>query len=107
MAPTTEAGKAQARICRKVIQAKLSGSSEIEIWGDGRQTATFMYIDDCLKGVQMILARHHRADQPGSSERVTINDWWTLSSEIAGIKLKRPYNLTAPKVSTAETATTP
>ena len=57
--------KAPAAICRKVIEAKLSGKHEIEIWGDGHQTRSFMYIDDCLKGTQDILAqRHPRADQP-------------------------------------------
>ena len=90
--------KAPAAICRKVIQAKLSGKHEIEIWGDGRQTRSFMYIDDCLKGTQAILASD--IIEPinlGSSEIVTINGLVDIIEQIAGIKLKRSYNLKAPK----------
>ena len=66
--------KAPAAICRKIIQAKLSGKHEIEVWGDGTRTRSFMWIDDCLKGVQMIMASD--IIEPinlGSSELVTIN----------------------------------
>jgi GDP-D-mannose 3', 5'-epimerase len=90
--------KAPAAICRKVIQAKLSGKHEIEIWGDGHQTRSFMYIDDCLKGTQAILSS--TILEPinlGSSEVVTINGLVDLVEDIAGIKLKRSYNLKAPK----------
>jgi len=90
--------KAPAAICRKVIQAKLAGKHEIEIWGDGRQTRSFMYIDDCLKGTQAILASD--IIEPinlGSSEVVTINGLVDIVEGIAGIKLKRSYNLKAPK----------
>lgn len=90
--------KAPAAVCRKVIQAKLSGKHEIEIWGDGKQTRSFMYIDDCLKGVQAILASD--IIEPinlGSSELVTINQLVDIVEDIAGIKLKRSYNLKAPK----------
>ena len=90
--------KAPAAICRKVIQAKLSGKHDIEIWGDGHQTRSFMYIDDCLKGTQAILASEIL--QPinlGSDELVTINGLVDIVEEIAGIKLKRSYNLKAPK----------
>jgi GDP-D-mannose 3',5'-epimerase len=90
--------KAPAAICRKVIQAKLSGKHEIEIWGDGHQTRSFMYIDDCLKGTQAIL--NSDILEPinlGSSEVVTINGLVDLVEKIAGIKLKRSYNLKAPK----------
>jgi GDP-D-mannose 3', 5'-epimerase len=90
--------KAPAAICRKVIEAKLSGRHEIEIWGDGRQTRSFMYIDDCIKGTQLIA--HSEIDEPinlGSSEVVTINQLVDIVEEIAGIKLKRTYNLSAPK----------
>jgi nucleoside-diphosphate-sugar epimerase len=90
--------KAPAAICRKVIQAKLSGKHEIEIWGDGKQTRSFMYIDDCLKGVQMIMNSDITdAINLGSSELVTINGLVDLVEDIAGIKLKRSYNLKAPK----------
>jgi nucleoside-diphosphate-sugar epimerase len=90
--------KAPAAVCRKVIAAKLSGKHEIEIWGDGKQTRSFMYIDDCLKGVEAILASN--IIEPinlGSSELVSINQLVDIVEDIAGIKLKRSYNLKAPK----------
>ena len=90
--------KAPAAICRKVIEAKLSGKHEIEIWGDGHQTRSFMYIDDCLKGTQAILASDILEPiNLGSSELVSINQLVDIVEEIAGIKLKRSYNLSAPK----------
>ena len=90
--------KAPAAICRKVILAKLSGRHEIEIWGDGHQTRSFMYIDDCLKGTQTILASDILEPiNLGSSELVTINGLVDIVEEIAGVKLKRTYNLKAPK----------
>jgi GDP-D-mannose 3', 5'-epimerase len=90
--------KAPAAICRKVIEAKLSGKHEIEIWGDGHQTRSFMYIDDCLKGTQMLT--HSNVIEPiniGSSELVSINQLVDIVEGIAGVKLKRNYNLSAPK----------
>ncbi len=90
--------KAPAALCRKVIHANTTGRDEIEIWGDGRQTRSFMYIDDCLKGTAMILASD--VTEPlnlGSSELVTINGLVDIVEEIAGLKLKRRYNLDAPK----------
>ena len=90
--------KAPAAICRKVIQAKLSGKHEIEIWGTGMQTRSFMYIDDCLKGIDRIM--NSEIVEPinlGSSEAVTINQLVDLAEEFAGIKLERRYNLNAPK----------
>jgi GDP-D-mannose 3', 5'-epimerase len=90
--------KAPAAICRKVIAAKLDGKLEIDIWGDGEQTRSFMYIDDCLKGIQLILASD--VIEPlnlGSSELVSINQLVDMVEDIAGIKLKRFYDLSAPK----------
>ena len=90
--------KAPAAICRKVIEAKLSGRHEIEIWGDGTQTRSFMYIDDCLCGIEKIM--HSRVEEPlnlGSNELVTINGLVDLVEEIAGLRLKRTYNRNAPK----------
>jgi len=90
--------KAPAAICRKVIEAKNSGVHEINIWGDGKQTRSFMYIDDCVKGTEMIM--ESEIDEPinlGSSELVTINQLVDLVEDIAGIKLKRTYDLNAPK----------
>ena len=82
--------KAPAAICRKVIQAKASGKHEIEIWGDGHQTRSFMYVDDCTKGTQAILESDIREPiNLGSSELVTINQLVDVVEEIAGVKLKR------------------
>jgi GDP-D-mannose 3',5'-epimerase len=90
--------KAPAAICRKVIEAKISGKHEIEIWGDGKQTRSFMYIDDCTKGSRMILESDiHEPLNLGSDELVTIDQLVDIVEEIAGIKLKRRYNLSAPK----------
>lgn len=90
--------KAPAAICRKVIQAKLSGKHEIEIWGDGQQTRSFMYIDDCVKGTLAITASEILEPiNLGSSELVTINQLVDIAEAIAGVKLKRGYNLSAPK----------
>jgi nucleoside-diphosphate-sugar epimerase len=90
--------KAPAAICRKVIAAKDTGSNEIEIWGDGQQTRSFMYIDDCLTGVDKIT--HSDILEPinlGSAELVTINHLVDLAEEIGGVKLERKYKLDAPK----------
>lgn len=90
--------KAPAAICRKVIEAKTSGSNEIEIWGDGKQTRSFMYIDDCTRGTLAIMESD--IDYPinlGSSELVTINQLVDIVEEIAGLKLKRRYKLDAPR----------
>jgi nucleoside-diphosphate-sugar epimerase len=90
--------KAPAAVCRKVIQAVESGNHEIEIWGDGNQTRSFMYIDDCIKGINDIL--YSDIEEPinlGSSEIVTINGLVDIVEEIAGVKLERKYNLSAPK----------
>jgi GDP-D-mannose 3', 5'-epimerase len=90
--------KAPAAICRKVIEAVRSGRHEIEIWGDGNQTRSFMYIDDCLKGTVAIT--ESSINYPinlGSSELVTINQLVDIAEEIAGVKLDRRYKLDAPK----------
>jgi nucleoside-diphosphate-sugar epimerase len=90
--------KAPAAICRKVIEAKLGGKHEIDIWGTGQQTRSFMYIDDCLKGIQLIMDSD--VLEPlnlGSSEMVSINQLVDMVEDIAGVKLKRTYNLDAPK----------
>src|SRR5579864_2432540 len=90
--------KAPAAICRKVIQAKLSGRHEIEIWGDGQQTRSFQYIDDCLKGTMMIMdSDSHEPLNLGSAELVTINRLVDITEKIAGIRLNRRYKLDAPQ----------
>jgi nucleoside-diphosphate-sugar epimerase len=90
--------KAPAAICRKVIDAKISGKDEIEVWGDGNQTRSFMYIDDCTNGIQAIFESEiHEPINLGSSELVTINQLVDIVEDVAGVKLKRRYNLKAPK----------
>ena len=90
--------KAPAAICRKVIAAKLSGNHEIEIWGDGKQTRSFQWIDDCVKGTQMIMNGDYVEPlNLGSSELVSINQLVDIVEEIAELKLQRRYNLSAPK----------
>jgi nucleoside-diphosphate-sugar epimerase len=90
--------KAPAAVCRKVAQAKLSGRHEIEIWGDGEQTRSFTYIDDCVKGTLDIMASDILEPvNLGSDELVTINGLVDLVEAIAGVRLKRRYNLAAPK----------
>jgi GDP-D-mannose 3',5'-epimerase len=90
--------KAPAAICRKVLEAVISGRHEIEIWGDGNQTRSFMYIDDCTKGSRLIMESDiHEPINLGSSEIVTINQLVDIAEEFAGIRLKRNYNLSAPK----------
>jgi GDP-D-mannose 3', 5'-epimerase len=90
--------KAPAAICRKVIEAKNSGVHEINIWGDGQQTRSFMFIDDCIHGSERIM--NSDIDEPinlGSSELVTINRLVDIAEEIAGIRLRRTYERNAPK----------
>jgi nucleoside-diphosphate-sugar epimerase len=90
--------KAPAAVCRKVINAKLSGKHEIEIWGSGEQTRSFMYIDDCLYGTQKLTNSNFvEPINIGSNELVSINQLVDIVEEIAGVKLKRNYNLSAPK----------
>ena len=90
--------KAPAAICRKVIHAQLTGSDEIEIWGDGQQTRSFTYIDDCLEGTRRLMESN--ASEPiniGSEQLVTINELVDIVESIAGVKLERRYKLDAPK----------
>ena len=90
--------KAPAAICRKVIHARHTGDPGIEIWGDGHQTRSFMYIDDCIRGTLEITGSD--ITEPlnlGSSELVTINQLVDIAEEIAGVRLARRYDLNAPK----------
>ena len=90
--------KAPAAMCRKVIDAQLTGKKEIVIWGDGHQTRSFMYIDDCIKGIQDIM--YSNINEPlnlGSSEMVSINQLVDIVEDIAGYKMDRKYDLGAPK----------
>ncbi len=90
--------KAPAAICRKVATAVLARTDEIEIWGDGEQTRSFMFVDDCVDGTLRLAASECR--QPinvGSSELVTINELVTMCEAIAGVQLRRRYKLDAPQ----------
>jgi nucleoside-diphosphate-sugar epimerase len=90
--------KAPAAVCRKVIAAQLAGEREIEVWGDGEQTRSFMYIDDCLHGTLTLMRSDVREPiNIGSDELVTINQLIDIVEEIAGVKLRRRYKLDAPK----------
>jgi GDP-D-mannose 3', 5'-epimerase len=90
--------KAPAAICRKVIEAKLSGHHQIEIWGDGEQTRSFMFVDDCVYGTRILMQSD--VTEPlniGSAQLVTINELVSIVEEIAGLRLRRRYNLDAPQ----------
>jgi nucleoside-diphosphate-sugar epimerase len=90
--------KAPAAICRKVAEAKLSRAHQIEIWGDGRQTRSFTYIDDCLDGTLRLMDSDVRAPlNIGSSELVSINGLVDIVEDIAGIKTRRRHDLGAPQ----------
>lgn len=89
--------KAPAAMCRKVIEAIDSGNHDIEIWGDGEQTRSFMYIDDCVTGLDKLMASEFREPiNLGRSELVSINRLLDIVEEIAGVKLNRKYKLDAP-----------
>lgn len=90
--------KAPAAMCRKVIDAEMYGKDEIIIWGDGKQTRSFMYIDECVEGILKIM--YSDIEEPinlGSDEMVSINQLLDIVENIAGRKLKRTYDLDAPK----------
>jgi len=92
--------KAPAALCRKVIEAIDTGNKDITIWGDGHQTRSFMYIADCVKGIDMIMHCDDLIATPinlGSTELVSINDLLSKVERIAGVKLKRHYDLNAPR----------
>jgi len=91
--------KAPAALCRKVIEAKDSGDHSIDIWGDGHQTRSFMYIDDCLEGIDMIMHSEKLIATPinlGSDFLISINDLVSMAEKIGGVTLKRTHNLDAP-----------
>jgi GDP-D-mannose 3',5'-epimerase len=92
--------KAPAALSRKVIKAKDSDDLSITIWGDGSQTRSFMYIDDCIQGIDMIMHCDELIATPinlGSSYLVSINELVSIIEDIAGVKLERHYDLSAPK----------
>jgi GDP-D-mannose 3',5'-epimerase len=91
--------KAPAALSRKVIEARDNGSLTVNIWGDGTRTRSFMFIDDCLQGIDMITHCDELIATPinlGTSELVSVNDLLTVIEEAAGIKVKRTYDPGAP-----------
>jgi nucleoside-diphosphate-sugar epimerase len=92
--------KAPAALCRKIIAAKDAEDHRIEIWGDGSQTRSFMYIADCIKGIDQIMHCDDLIATPinlGSSELISIDDLVTMIEVIAGVELERKYKLDAPR----------
>ena len=92
--------KAPAALCRKVIEAKDTGKQEIVIWGDGHQTRSFMYIDDCTKGIDMIMHCEQLIATPinlGSDFLISINDLVSIAENIGGVKLQREHDMDAPR----------
>jgi nucleoside-diphosphate-sugar epimerase len=90
--------KVPAAICRKVVEAQLSGSPSIEIWGDGEQTRSFTYIDDCVEGtLRLMESEFPEPINIGSDQLVTVNQLVDIVESVAGVKLVRSYKLDAPK----------
>ena len=90
--------KAPAALSRKIIEAKKSGDLKIEVWGDGEQTRTFMYIDDCISGLDKLMESDFSDPiNLGRSELVSINQLIDIISEIAGVEVEREHNLDAPQ----------
>ena len=90
--------KAPAAICRKIAEAKISNKKIIDVWGDGKQTRSFMFIDDCIKGIfKVFSSNYYHPINLGSSERVSINDMINIIEKIASYKVKKKYQINKPK----------
>ena len=90
--------KAPAALCRKIIKAKLNNKKEIDVWGDGEQTRSFLYIDDCIKGtLEVFNSNNQEVLNIGSEEQVSINQMIDMIEKIADYKVKRNYQLDKPK----------
>ena len=90
--------KAPAALCRKIIEAKKSGNLTIEVWGDGEQTRSFMYIDDCITGLDKLMESDFSDPiNLGRSEMVSINELIDIISDIAGVSVERKHDLNAPQ----------
>jgi len=89
--------KAPAALCRKIIQAKLNSQNKIQVWGDGEQTRSFMFIDDCLEGTKTLFSKNHiEPFNIGSEEQVSINQMIEIIQEIANIKIEKEHQLDKP-----------
>ena len=90
--------KAPAALSRKIAEAKIHGKTDIEVWGDGKQTRSFMYIDDCIYGTKKIFnSNSNEIYNVGSSEQVSVDQMIDILEEIANIKIKRKYLIDKPK----------
>jgi len=91
--------KAPAALCRKVINAKKNNERKIDVWGDGKQTRTFLYVDDCVEGtLRLFESDYSEPVNIGSDEQVSINQMLEVIESISGIdKLERNYQLDKPK----------
>ena len=91
--------KAPAALCRKIIKAKKNNKYEIEVWGDGMQTRTFLYVDDCIEGtLRLFESDYSEPVNIGSDEQVSINQMIEIIEGISGVKkLNRVYQLDKPK----------
>lgn len=89
--------KAPAALIRKVIEAKLSGNNKIEIWGDGKQKRTFLYVDDCLSGIDLLMqGNRHEPTNLGADRLISVNDYVSLVEELADVRLHRLYDPDGP-----------
>ena len=90
--------KAPAALCRKIINAKLKKEKNIEVWGDGEQTRSFLYIDDCIEATMSVFNSNFTdVFNIGSEEQVSINQMIDKIEEIAGLKIERIYDISKPK----------
>jgi len=90
--------KAPAALCRKIIMAKLTNQNSIDVWGDGKQTRSFMYIDDCIIGTFKVFDLNYSEPYNlGSSEQVSINQMIDIIEEISDFKVNQNYQLDKPK----------
>ena len=90
--------KAPAALCRKIIKAKINKDKNIEVWGDGEQTRSFMYIDDCLEGTLKVFnSNFNDVFNVGSDEQVSINQMIEIIEQIANYKVGKNYLLDKPK----------
>ena len=90
--------KAPAALCRKIILAKMNKNNSIDVWGDGEQTRSFMFIDDCLEGTQKIFnSKLTDVYNLGSDEQVSINQMISILEEISNFKVEKKYQLDKPK----------
>ena len=90
--------KAPASLCRKIADAKINNKKEIEVWGDGEQTRSFLFIDDCIEGTLNVFnGEFTDVFNVGSEEQVSINQMIEIIEEIANFKVNKKYDLTKPK----------